>query len=77
MRPGSNNRSNTKYEISENNISIILLVLQIDNSNLSEDEVIIYNLLKDEVELSRVELYNKSGFNKSRTLRIIFYLSIV
>lgn len=63
--------SKPKFEISENNISIILPVIQIDDSNLSEDEVIIYNLLKDEVELSRVELDDKSGFNKSRTLRII------
>ena len=63
--------SKPKFEISENNIRIILPVIQIDDSNLSEDEVIIYNLLKDEVELSRVELDDKSGFNKSRTLRII------
>lgn len=63
--------SKPKFEISENNISIILPVIQIDDSNLSEDEIIIYNILKDEVELSRVELDKKSGFNKSRTLRII------
>lgn len=63
--------SKPKFEISENNISIILPVIQIDDSNLSEDEVIIYNILKDEVELSRVELDDKSGFNKSRTLRVI------
>lgn len=63
--------SKPKFEISENNISIILPVIQIDDSNLSEDEVIIYNILKDEVELSRAELDDKSGFNKSRTLRVI------
>lgn len=63
--------SKPKFEISENNICIILPVIQIDDSNLSEDEVIIYNILKDEVELSRVELDDKSGFNKSRTLRVI------
>lgn len=60
-----------KFEITENNIKIILPVIEIDESNLSEDEVIIYNILKSEVELPRVELDEKSGFNKSKTLRII------
>ena len=64
-----------KFEISENNISIILPVIQIDDSNLSEDEALIYNMLKDEVELSSGELDDKTGFNKSKTLRIINNLS--
>ena len=38
---------------------------------MAEDEVVIYNILKDEVELTRGELDEKSGFNKSKTLRII------
>lgn len=62
--------SKPKFEISENNIKIILPVIEIDDSNLSE-EVVIYNLLKAELDLSRVELYEKSGFNKSKTLRVI------
>ena len=60
-----------KLEISENNIRIILPVIETDESNLTEDEALIYNMLKDEVELSRGELDRESGFNKSRTLRII------
>lgn len=63
--------SKPKFEITDNNIRIILPVIEIDDSNLSEDEVIIYNILKSEVELSRVELDEKSGFNKSKTLRNI------
>ncbi len=49
-----------KFEISEKNISIILPVIQIDDSNLSEDEALIYNMLKDEVELSSGELDDKT-----------------
>ena len=63
--------SKAKFEISENNTKIILPVIQIDGSNLSEEEVAIYNILKNEVELTRRELDEKSGFNKSKTLRII------
>jgi ATP-dependent DNA helicase RecG len=39
--------------------------------NLSEEEIIIYNIMKSETELSRAELDKKSGFYKSKTLRII------
>lgn len=63
--------SKPKFEITENNIRIILPVIEIDGSNLLEDEVIIYNILMDEVELSRGELDEKTGFSKSKTLRII------
>lgn len=63
--------SKPKFEITENNIRIILPLIEIDESNLSEDEVVIYNILMDEVELSRGELDEKSGFSKSKTLRII------
>lgn len=63
--------SKPKFEITENNIRIILPVIEIDESNLLEDEVVIYNILMDKVELSRGELDKKSGFSKSKTLRII------
>ena len=63
--------SKAKFEITENNIRIILPVIEIDESNLLEDEVIIFNILMDEVELSRGELDEKTGFSKSKTLRII------
>ncbi len=63
--------SKPKFEITENNIRIVLPVIEIDESNLSEDEVVIYNILLDKVELSRGELDEKSGFSKSKTLRII------
>ena len=60
-----------KFEISDNNIKIILPVIEIGEPDLSEDEVTIYNILKDKREVSRSELDTKAGFNKSKTLRII------
>ena len=39
--------------------------------NLSEEEIIIYHIMKAEIELSRAELDKKSGFDKSKTLRIL------
>ena len=63
--------SKPKFEITENNIRIILPLVERDESNLSEDEVVIYNLLNAGVELSRGELDEKSGFSKSKTLRIV------
>lgn len=63
--------SKPKFEITENNIRIILPVIENDESNLLEDEVIIFNILMDGVKLSRGELDQKTGFSKSKTLRII------
>ncbi len=63
--------SKPKFEICENNIKVVLPVIQTDQSNLSEDEALVYNILKDEKELSREELDKKTGFNKSKTLRIV------
>ena len=46
-------------------------VTETDKLNLSRDEISIYNLLREETELSRVEIDLKTGFEKSKTLRII------
>lgn len=59
------------FEVSENNIRIVLPVTEIDKLDLSEDELLIYGLLKEEIELSRGEIDLKTGFRKSKTLRII------
>lgn len=66
-----NSMSKPSFTMSENNINIILAVIEIDRLDLSEEEIIIYNILKEELELSRRELDNKSGFDKSKTLRTI------
>jgi len=63
--------SKPDFEVSENRIRIILPVTQIDPIDLSEDENMIYELLKEEVELSRKEIDLKTGFNKAKTLRTL------
>ena len=63
--------SKPDFEVSENRIRIMLPVTEIDIIDLSEDENMVYDLLKEEVELSRKEIDLKAGFNKSKTLRIL------
>ncbi len=46
-------------------------VTEIGKLDLSEDELLIYGLLKKEIELSRGEIDLKTGFKKSKSLRII------
>ncbi|NLY73606.1 MAG: AAA family ATPase [Tissierellia bacterium] len=59
-----------KFDISQNYITIILPILQ-DNVDLTQDEKTIYNIIKENVEIFRKELDDESGFNKSKTLRVI------
>lgn len=59
------------FVVTENNIKIILPVTEIDKLNLSEDEWIVYGLLKAEIELGRREIDLRTGFEKSKTLRIL------
>ena len=66
-----NSMAKPKFDIGQNNIRIVLPVFQGNKPSLTEDEKIIYNILKDEIELTRGELDIKSGFNKSKTLRLI------
>ena len=63
--------SKPDFEVSENRIRIMLPVTEIDLIDLSEDENMVYELLKEEVELSRKEIDLKTGFNKAKTLRIL------
>lgn len=60
-----------KFLVTENNIKIILPITEIDKLNLSVDEWTIYGLLKDEKELSRSEIDLRSGFEKSKSIRIL------
>ena len=66
-----NSISKPNFDISENRIRIVLPVSEIDKLDLSKDEVFICDLLREETELSRVEIDLKTGFEKSKTLRII------
>ena len=59
------------FFVSENRISIILPVSDRGKSVFSKDELLIYGLLKEESELSRSEIDLKTGFDKSKTIRIL------
>lgn len=63
--------SKPDFKVSENRIRIILPVTEIDYLDLSEAENTIYDLLKEDLELSRSEIDLKTGFNKAKTLRIL------
>lgn len=60
-----------KFEIGEYTIKITLPRIRKDIGYLSEDESLIYKLLEDEINLSRYELDEKSGFNKAKTVRTV------
>ena len=55
--------SKPNFDVSENRIMIVLPVTEIDKLDLSKNELSIYGILKEEVELSRGEIdftsYNK------------------
>lgn len=59
------------YDISKNYIKIILPVIDIKRLDLSDDENIVLEIFKDEMELSRAELDKKAKFNKTKTIRIL------
>ena len=63
--------SKPNFDVSENRIRIILPITEIDKLNLSGDELSVYGLLREKTELSRIEIDLKTGFEKSKTLRII------
>ena len=63
--------SKPSFDVSENRIRIVLPVTEIDKLDLSKDELFIYGLLREEIELSRGEIDLKTGFEKSKTLRLI------
>ncbi len=48
----------------------MLPVINEDSLRFSEDETLLYSLIKKETELTRAELDDMTGFDKSKTLRI-------
>ena len=63
--------SKPDFDVSENRIKIVLPVTEVDKLDLSKEELFIYGLLKEELELSRKEIDLKTEFEKSKTLRIL------
>src|SRR5699024_1794182 len=66
-----NSTAKPSFNISENYIKIILPVVDVKMLGLSEDEDIVLDIFKDEIELSRAELEDKTRFSKSKTIRIL------
>lgn len=58
------------FDISQNYIKITLPVMGMKILELSDDDNILLAIFRDEIELSRAELEDLSGFNKSKTLRL-------
>lgn len=67
----SHSISKPDFNVSENRIKIFLPVADKTKLNLSKDELLIFKLLKDEVELPRSEIDYKTGYDKSKTIRIL------
>lgn len=62
------------FSISENRNVIKLPITEFDQKDLSEDEALVFKLLKDGSELSRKAIDQKTGFDKSKTIRILNHL---
>ena len=60
-----------KFKIGDRNIKVILPLHQESLPYLSADELVVYDLIRDNRELTRLEIDEKAGFNKSKTLRTI------
>ncbi|GAB1477437.1 helix-turn-helix domain-containing protein [Bacillota bacterium] len=67
----SNSLSKPNYFINNNSITIVLPVTLEDSSSLSADEMAAHDLLKKEIELSRKELDEELGQDKSKTIRTL------
>lgn len=59
------------FRVSENRIMIFLPVTDKTKLNLSKEELLIYDLLKEKTELARSEIDHKTGFDKSKTIRTL------
>lgn len=59
------------FMISDNSIAITLPLIEKELINLSKDELLIYRILNNNVELSRSEIEKSTGYNKSKIIRII------
>ena len=59
------------FDVSENRIRIVLPVIKIDKLDLPEDEGIVYGVLKEAGELTRKAIDLKTGFDKTKTIRVL------
>lgn len=71
MREYGDSYRKPKFKINEHNIQVVLPIHQDSLPYLSGDELLVYDLIRDGREISRLEIDEKTGFNKSKTLRTI------
>ena len=67
----TNSISKPNFDVTENRITIILPVTEMDQLDLSQDELYFYQLLKEGPALTRKEIDLITEFEKSKTLRIL------
>lgn len=63
--------SKPDFEIGENSLRVVLPVIRQDHAGLVKDEIEVYTVLKREAKLSRKELDEALGFDKSKTIRML------
>lgn len=67
----TNNLAKPQFDVSENRIQIVLPTIDVKGHNLSSDEKLVVELLRDGTEFSRKEVDRQIGFEKSKSLRIL------
>lgn len=67
----SNSISKPRFDVNKNSINIVLPIMNIEMPDLLEDEALVFKTISEEIELSRGEIEDKLGFNKSKTLRLL------
>jgi ATP-dependent DNA helicase RecG len=63
--------SKPDFHIEENSLRIVLPVIRQDHAGLVKDEIEVYTVLKRAAKLSRKELDEALGFDKSKTIRTL------
>lgn len=59
----------TEFRIFKDSICIVLPLIEINKSSLSEEELFLLDILKEGIELSRQEIEEKTGYNRMKTIR--------
>lgn len=67
----ANSISKPNFDVSNNRIRIVLPVTESDRFDLSKDELVVFELLKEHLELTRKDIDLKTGFERTKTLRIV------
>lgn len=67
----NNSLSKPKFTISKSYITIKLPITSVKHPELSEDEQLVFNAIKDNYELSRIEIEEATSFKKDKVLGLV------